>query len=112
MDYILGKNWDKYCDGDVQSFANKKYEVIGKNINEFPQRVIPIIEKMLNGNFLIKYTTIEGLTFTFEKIQEAARFPSDFIQAIQDLEENYDEIECEFNIFFPEIVLYTKDFRK
>jgi acyl carrier protein phosphodiesterase len=66
---------------------------------------------MIDGNFLIKYTTIEGLMFTFEKIQEAARFPSDFSQAIEDLENHYDTLYQEFNYFFPDLVQHTHRFR-
>jgi acyl carrier protein phosphodiesterase len=66
---------------------------------------------MVDGNFLIKYTTIEGLMLTFEKIQEAARFPSDFSIAVEDLEDNYDYLNSEFNSFFPELIKHTESYR-
>ena len=77
----------------------------------FPDRIKPIVAKMIDGNFLIKYTTIEGLMFTFEKIQEAARFLSDFSQAVEDLENYYDTLYLEFNHFFPDLVEHTQSYR-
>ncbi len=111
MDYVLGQCWQNYSDEALQNFADRRYSIISNNIESFPERTRPIISKMVNGNFLIKYTTLDGLMFTFEKIQEAARFPSDFTQAVEDLEENYEAMHTEFNLFFPDIVKHTDGFR-
>ncbi|MBK8700078.1 MAG: DUF479 domain-containing protein [Saprospiraceae bacterium] len=111
LDYILGQSWHDHSAESIQGFADLRYEILRSHLHYFPERVKPVIAKMIDGNFLIKYTTIEGLMFTFEKIQEAARFPSDFSQAIEDLEINYDFLHQEFNVFFPELVARTAPFR-
>jgi acyl carrier protein phosphodiesterase len=109
LDYILGQSWHVYCNEPIQNFADIRYEIIRNHIGHFPERIRPIVAKMIDGNFLIKYTTIEGLMFTFEKIQEVARFPSDFTQAIEDLEENYDLLNKQFNTFFPQLIAHIKE---
>jgi acyl carrier protein phosphodiesterase len=111
MDYILGQNWESYSNEPIQKFADIRYSVISEHINEFPVRVRPIVAKMIDGNFLVRYTTIEGLRFTFEKIQEAARFKADFIQAIDDLETHYNSLNLEFNNFFPDLMQFTEKHR-
>jgi acyl carrier protein phosphodiesterase len=111
LDYILGQCWYSYSNENIQVFADIRYDIIRMHLPYFPERVKPIIAKMLDGNFLIKYTTIDGLMFTFEKIQEVARFPSDFTQAVEDLEDNMEVLYKEFNVFFPELVSHTEHFR-
>jgi acyl carrier protein phosphodiesterase len=111
LDYILGQCWQNYSSESIQKFADIRYDVIRRNMKFMPERVKPIVAKMVDGNFLIKYTTIEGLMFTFEKIQEVARFTSDFTQAVEDLEENFDLIYKEFNLFFPDLVSHTEEYR-
>ena len=111
LDYILGQSWHNHSSENIQSFADLRYEIIRSHLPYLPDRVRPIIAKMIDGNFLINYTTIEGLMFTFEKIQEVARFPSDFIQAIEDLEEHYNLLYKEFNLFFPQLMDHTIGFR-
>ena len=112
LDYILSQSWHIYCEEAIQNFADVRYDVIIKHLHYFPERARTIIAKMVDGNFLIKYTTIEGLMMTFEKIQEAARFPSDFSLAVEDLEDNYEYLYSQFNAFFPEIVAHTEPWRK
>lgn len=112
MDYILGQNWEQYSTEPIQKFADLRYATIAGKLGYFPSRIRPIVAKMIDGNFLVRYTTIDGLRFTFEKIQEAARFKTDFMQAIEDLEQNYDQLNVEFNNFFPDLIQHTKTFRK
>ncbi len=112
MDYILGQNWDLYSAEPIQKFADMRYDLIRANLKLLPDRVKPIVAKMIDGNFLVRYTTLEGLRYTFEKIQEVARFQADFVQAIEDLEENYEMLNREFNEFFPDLIKHTDKFRK
>jgi acyl carrier protein phosphodiesterase len=112
MDYVLGQNWEQYSTEPIQKFADLRYATIAQNLSYFPSRIRPIVAKMIDGNFLVRYTTIDGLRFTFEKIQEAARFKTDFMQAIEDLEENYDQLNKEFNDFFPDVIKHTSFFRQ
>lgn len=111
LDYILGQAWHLHSAESLQGFADLRYETLRMHWPVFPDRIKPVVAKMIDGNFLIKYTTIEGLMFTFEKIQEAARFPSDFSQAVEDLETHYDLLHQEFNFFFPDLVQHTQRFR-
>jgi acyl carrier protein phosphodiesterase len=104
MDYVLGQNWEQYSTEPIQKFADLRYATIAQNLGYFPSRIRPIVAKMIDGNFLVR--------FTFEKIQEAARFKTDFMQAIEDLEENYDKLNTEFNDFFPDVIKHTNSFRQ
>lgn len=112
LDYILGQSWHLHSNESLQGFADLRYETLRSHLSMFPERIKPVVAKMIDGNFLIKYTNIEGLMFTFEKIQEAARFPSDFSQALEDLENHYEVLHQEFNLFFPDLVLHTRPFRE
>jgi acyl carrier protein phosphodiesterase len=111
MDYILGQVWDRYSAEPIQTFADIRYEVIISHLGYMPDRVRPIIAKMIDGNFLIRYTTLSGLEKTFEQIKKQARFESNFHLAVADLSLHYDIMMQEFTTFFPDLLEHTAEYR-
>jgi acyl carrier protein phosphodiesterase len=65
---------------------------------------------MVNGDFLESYTTIEGLTFTLNRLERRLKFHSNLAFAVLDLKENLNQFTASFNLFFPEILEMTKHF--
>ncbi len=104
FDYILAKNWSKYSGEDIDDFISRIYELLNKNVQYFPERRKEYIMKMIKGDFLTNYTKIEGLRFTFEKMDSQTRFPSNFVSALGNLEEKMPFLDLKFNAFFPELI--------
>lgn len=104
FDYIFAKNWSKYSDIPLDIFIKKTYDKINKNLHRIPERVRPRVERMINGKFLHKSVSIEGLIYTFEKLDIRTKFKSDFTTALVDLEINQDLIEENFHLLFQDLV--------
>lgn len=106
-DYVLSANWLKYSGEHLQDFANNAYTIFLDNKSIFPNKLKDRIEKMVDDNFLLLYSTDEGLMKSLNYMDRRTKFPSNFAGALDDLKQNWDLFNSEFNLFFPEVIAYV-----
>lgn len=105
-DYILANNWKRYSALSLGEFARQTYSILNKRLDEIPEGLKKSVPKMIESNWLEAYKTKDGLRFTLQKMDQRAAFPSNFINAVEHLEKDYQLFENEFNEFFPELIDY------
>jgi acyl carrier protein phosphodiesterase len=110
FDYFLAKNWDKFYPHSLADFTEKIYEIIRKHIHIAPPHTQILINKMIDDNFLFKYTNLEGLHFVFDKMNKRARFSVDFNNALSLLEKEEEFIDTHFKIFYNDLLSEVKVF--
>ncbi len=108
-DYLLSTNWNKYSGEELQDFANGVYEVFQDNKELLPDTLKGKIDKMIGENFLLLYTTKEGLAKSMNYMDRRTKFPSNFKDALLDLEEHEEAFHREFNQFFPDVINYIDE---
>ncbi len=104
FDYVLANNWSKYSGENLKDFTQNIYDILLKHQNHFPERKKRSILNMIHNDFLMNYTNIDGLKFTFEHMDKRTKFKANFIQSLDNLEETYPHLESAFNAFFPELI--------
>lgn len=104
-DFILYQNWEAYSDLAFPVFRDSQYNIIRDKQSVIPDRLLPTVENMITGDFLYRYTTIEGQSFAFSKMNQRAKFPTGFEQAIKVLEKHYNDLTVHFHLFFPDLVI-------
>ncbi len=109
FDHLLVKNWDLYSEEDIDSFAKEKYEVLLSKLDIMPEKLQQRLPGMVQADWLPAYGTLEGLHNTFIRMDKRTAFPSNFIDAIDHLQADYDLFEAEFNQFFPDVIDYVKE---
>ena len=77
-----------------------------------PERLQMFLPRMIADDFLMKPTTFKGLNKSFERIEKATRFPSNFGNAAGHLEEFLNEFDAEFCLFFPDLQNHVVEFLK
>ena len=112
-DFLLAKNWDKYTPsvkgGDLRDFVDKIYNLLTNRVLELPEKLQKRLHLMIADDWLMRYTTFEGLHGAFLRIEKATSFPGDFGTAAAHLEEFLDEFDGEFNLFFPDLQRHVKE---
>lgn len=103
-DYILANNWSLYGPETLQVFADKSYAVLLKHIDLMPVRLHTRVKRMVAANWLIQYSSLEGIAYVFERISERASKPQYFQGAVQTLQKDEALLTEEFAAFFPDIV--------
>ena len=111
-DFLLAKNWDKYAvgnEGDLRFFVDKIYNLLTNRVLELPEKLQKRLHLMIADDWLMRYTTFEGLNGAFLRIEKATTFPGNFGNAAAHLEEFLDEFDIEFNLFFPDLQHHVKE---
>ncbi len=107
-DHILARNWARYSGQTLPEFAKYVYEILERRFDDMPSKMQKRLPKMIEANWLLSYGELDGLRFTFKKMDERTSFPSNFVSAVEHVQEDYSLFEEEFNAFFPEVISYVK----
>jgi len=109
-DNVLAKNWSTYEKQTLAEFSQDAYLVLFRRSEDLPEKLSKKVPFMVKDNFLAKYGTIAGLTRALSSMDRRTKFPSDFVSAIKQLEDEWDLFNEEFNAFFPEMIERVEDF--
>lgn len=109
-DFLLAKNWEKYAVGDpsvwndhLRNFVDKMYNLLTERHLELPLKLRKRLPHMIADDWLMRYSTYEGLHRAFLMIEKHAAFPGNFGNAAAHLEEFFEDFDAEFNLFFPDL---------
>jgi len=104
FDYFLAKNWVKYDHRSLNDFFDGIYKVVLSNLDLLSNNKRFGILRMIDDDFLRKYTTIEGLDFVFAKMDLRSKYEANFKLATQSLLAHENELDMLFMEFYPDIV--------
>ena len=108
FDYLLLKNWEQYVEIDSKSFIDGFYEESLKRCSQYPDKAKTFIEKIASYNVLSRYSTFEGLSATFKRIDK--RLSSKMLAKestysyLTRLEASIPEMDVDFQRFFPDLI--------
>lgn len=115
-DFLLAKNWHKYANKDAANwndnlrlFVDKIYNLLTARHLELPVKLRNRLPRMIADDWLMRYSTYEGLHRAFLMIEKHAAFPGNFGNAATHLEMYLEEFDAEFNAFFPELQRHVRD---
>lgn len=103
-DNVLAKNWSRYHGDSLTDFTQDVYAIFSRRISEFPPKLQRRVPLMIEDNFLMKYGLDDGLRFALTMMDRRTKFPSNFVVAADQLEDEWDLFNEEFNNFFPEVI--------
>jgi acyl carrier protein phosphodiesterase len=106
-DYILTYNWSRYSDQPLVEFTKNTYVSLEKYLPYMPARLQRSLPLMIADNWLMNYGTKEGLRFTFGKLQQRVSKPAHLAGAVDSLERDFELLNQEFNLFFPDVIHYV-----
>ena len=103
-DHLLAINWESYSEMTLQEHATQSYSVFERHIDVFIEQGIEHIPKMISHNFLVSYADVDKVKYVLGRMDNRTRFASQFVNAMDHLQEDFDSYNKEFNIFFPEMI--------
>lgn len=107
-DHFLAKNFEEYSNVDLNNFSKDTYATILTFENFLPAEVKGFLPYMIETNWLVNYSTIEGISRTLTGLGKRVSFENRMDEAIIDLEQNYPLFEDEFRRFFPELINFAE----
>lgn len=107
-DHILAKNWDRYSNVPLRTFADEAYEVLLDGIEFWNDEDKPFLQKFISTDRLVSYATVSGIAETMYRVSKvvAMRIPKRALpleQSMPLLTELHDELAADFSGFYPEL---------
>lgn len=116
FDHFLAKDWSKYSDIELSEFSNRVYSILLKHEKNLPDKLRQRMPYMIGDDWLGSYINIDTIGLALDAISK--RLGNRFERAriikggIDDIKSNYDELEQYFGEFFPELILFVREYRK
>lgn len=106
-DHFLAKHWRTYSDQDLRTFIRRAYGVLQKNRPTLPDRLQRILPYMISEDWLGRYIELQSVGKTLDRITLRLTNGQQFKGAIVEVESNYDELENDFQAFFPDLITFA-----
>lgn len=113
-DHLLAGNWDRYHERGLAEFARDTYRILERHLDLMPEGLRLRLPLMIGDNWLVKYGYLSGIAFTFDRMKYRAMRPELLNGVMDSLQQDYAELEKEFNVFFPEMIAHmsARSFRE
>lgn len=102
-DHFLARKWNDYHPLPLDHYAKENYELLQKYADQLPLRVQQMLPYMIQGNWLVSYSRIEGIHRALSGMAHRTPYKSKMEEATHDLKKYYAEFEMEFVQFFPDL---------
>ena len=110
-DYFLAKNWNNYCDVLLETYAENFYTLLRNNLMVLPQKVVNFLPIMFEENWLVKYRSIEGLSYILWRMDQRTKGKSKMHLSINELQLLDKELQEDFTLFFKALEAYVEEFK-
>lgn len=107
-DHFLAKDWKKYSSLPLERFVEDFYQVLEKHSRILPKRLVDIKPTMIRENWLLAYREQAGIAKALERIANRLSVPYVTDEAMAELSNNYQELQRDFDLFFPDVIEYAK----
>lgn len=107
-DHFLARHWASYSPIPLRQFSAHAYSVMRKHHHILPIRVQSMLPHMESHDWLSNYAQMAGLQRVFQGMSRRTSFRSNMQFATEDLQQNYEEYEKEFLLFFAELIEFSK----
>lgn len=105
-DYFLAKQWNSFSKTPLQQFANLTYLQLQNHYAIMPEKGQVIFSKMIEHNWLMGYSDLNRIHFSFQRLAQRTSFDNNLLQATSDLKLFEKELYSDFNLFFPDLLNY------
>jgi acyl carrier protein phosphodiesterase len=106
-DHFLAKNWNDYHNDELRHFAKIVYGILKKRYLLLPSRTKRLLPFLITQNWLVGYANLKDLSLVFYGMDRRTGLHSGMSNAVEVLVNNYDDINRDFDEFYPELILYS-----
>jgi len=108
-DHLLSLNWSKFYHEEETDFHIYAYQQLSNHVDRLPEKASRHIHALLEYQYLIAYSTKEGLEDILGRMDKRTRFPSDFLSAADHLYEDFDFYTDLFVVLYTDLVELIND---
>lgn len=107
-DHFLACNWNDFHPESLETYSEKFYKDLTRNYDFLPEKVQKFMPNMIQQNWLLKYSTIEGISDIFYQMNNRTGKRSKMNLASKELELHYEKLEHHFRLFMVDLQDYVE----
>ncbi len=107
-DYFLASEWNLFYPLKLDIYVENVFTLLKNHYYDFPQGIKNWFPNFIKNNWLLSYSTIEGIERILYRMSSRTSLPDFTVYAIDVLRKNEEEMRDEFHEFFTSIREYVK----
>lgn len=108
-DHFLASLWDRYSDLPLNEYVNLTYDLLKRNYKVLPEAIKRWFPTFLENNWMMAYTSIEGIEQVLERMSDNTSLPNHATYAVEVLSDQYDLFRDDFLEFFPTMIDFLEE---
>ena len=108
-DHFLASMWDSYSTLPLNEFVSRTYDLLKRNYKVLPDSIKRWFPTFLENNWMMAYTTVEGIELVLERMSANTSLPDHSAFAVEVLRNEYSVFMEDFLEFFPTIVEFLEE---
>ena len=108
FDHFLALRREEFLPGDLFTFSQQVYEVLGRHTMQMPPAFARMFPHMQRHNWLAGYAAHEGIHRSFEGLVHRAAYLDNSTQAAVIFERNYQALSGYFDAFWPQLKSFAR----
>ncbi len=107
-DHFLARHWSDFSDVPLSAFIERTYGSFREYRGELPPVMSRVIRHMVEHDWLRGYRELSGIGRALDGLSMRIRRPNTLAGSVEELKENYGEMEQHFLGFFPDLVRHME----
>ncbi len=108
FDYLLARHWAEFGPESLRAFVDHQYDFLAARQELMPKRLQERLPRMIADDWLMSYTTLEGLDRALGYLQRRVSQPEQLEGATGSLQAHLEQLDRHFRRFFPEAQAYAR----
>jgi acyl carrier protein phosphodiesterase len=110
-DHFLARNWSEYTDSTLKEFTTLVYRALQAHMPILPPRLKRILPHMVTYDWLRSYRDMENIGHALSGLSRRLTRRNELAQGLEELQQNYDDLESDFREFFPQLIEHVEGLR-
>ncbi len=110
MDHFLAIKFEEFSPTPLDFFVDYIFKILKSNEAILPSKTKNMLVYMQKDNWLKAYRTLEGMDFILKAMSRRTIFASNMDTAASDLERDYILYEKDYEVFFPQLQIFCRDY--
>ncbi len=108
-DYYLASQWKVHIDVPYDYFTGQVYRILSEHLDNLRGKARLQVDQLLKHRYLDVYTSLDGLARVLTRMDERARFESNFTEAVKIVIMHHEELSGSFELLWLDTSTFVKD---
>ena len=109
FDHFLASRFNNYSNMPLEDYVGFTYLILKRNYRILPIAIKYWFPTFLENNWMMAYTTIEGIERVLERMSANTSLPDHSAYAVEILRCEYNAFADDFEEFFPQIIRFLEE---